>query len=296
MAALLYYLLLKPLSLLPLRVLYVLSDGLYYLLYYVFGYRKRVVFTNLRNSFPEKSEVEITAIAKGFYRQLSDWIVESIRNFSIPLDEAKARFRVLNPEILQPLADQGRHVVLLCAHYANWELLPLGGDPYIPHHAVGIFSKLQNEFFNQKIIESRQAHGAGVIDKRRLREFVKGPFDRPHLFCFIADQAPRKAEGDYLWAEFLNQDTPTMRGAEHVAVANDWPVVYGYQRRVRRGYYTFELEILTEHPRELPPYEIMQQYNDRLEAQIRAAPAHWLWSHKRWKRRRPERTGDLSVS
>ena len=287
MAALLYFLLLKPLSLLPLRVLYVLADGLYYLLYYVFGYRKRVVFTNLHNAFPEKSATEITAIARGFYRQLSDWIVESIRNFSVPLEEAKARFRVLNPEILQPLANQGRHVVLLCSHYANWELLPLGGDPQITHQAVGIFAKLQNAFFNKKIIHSRQRHGAIVIDKHILRTVVNGHFDRPHLFCFIADQAPRKAEGDYLWSEFLNQDTPTMRGAEHVAVAHDWPVVYGYQRRVKRGYYTFEMEILTEHPRELPPCEIMQQYNDRLQAQIREAPAHWLWSHKRWKRARP---------
>ena len=287
MAALLYYLLLKPLSLLPTRVLYGLSDGLYVLVYRVFGYRKRVVLTNLRNSFPDKSEAEIRAIAGTFYRQLCDWVVESIRNFSIPLDEAMARFRVVNPELLDPYFEQGRHVALLTNHYANWELLPLGGDPYIQHHAIGIYAPLNNAFFDRKIIESRTRHGAGVHSKHDVRAMLERGFDVPVILCFIADQAPRRATGDHLWTTFLHQDTPVMRGAEKIATEHDWPVVYGRTTRVKRGYYRFELQLLTDRPRELPPYAITQRYSDLLEAQIREAPAYWLWSHKRWKRRRP---------
>ena len=197
------------------------------------------------------------------------------------------RLRCVNPELLDPYFEQGKNIALLTNHYANWELLPLGADPYIKHHAIGIYSPLNNQFFDRKIIETRTRFGAGVHSKHQVREMLQTPFEVPVALTFIADQAPRRAEGDHLWTEFLHQDTPVMRGAEKIATAHDWPVIYGRQRRVGRGMYTLEFEVLTEHPRTLPPYAITQRYSDLLEAQIREAPAYWLWSHKRWKRQRP---------
>jgi len=284
MTKILYYLIIKPISLLPWTVLYFLSDFSYLILYKVFRYRISIVDQNLSNSFPEKSSQEIRDLRRNFYHHFCDIIVESLKIFSISGEDAKNRFVVKNPEILKPYFDQGRSVLIPGGHYNNWEMLAVGIDSYIEHQSVAIYHRLGNKFMNDKALESRGKYGLKMVPRQEVKDYFAQTKDLTATI-FGADQSPSIAKKVY-WMQFLNQETAIMFGVEKFAKEKNSPVIFGGIQKVKRGHYEFTLEVLIDDPSKAAYGEITEAHVKRLEQQIIADPQYWLWTHKRWKRKR----------
>lgn len=283
-----YYLILKPLSYLPFRVLYLISDGLYLVLYKIIGYRKRIVFKNLKNAFPEKPQSELSQIASGYYHHFCDLIVESIKIFSISKEEATRRCTVRNPERWQALYDQGRNLVLVGGHYNNWELMAVSIAPQVPHQIFGLNRTFQNRFMDHKVNQSRGKFGMILHPARKAREVYERTHHQPFGAIFGADQSPSTAKKVY-WMPFLNQETAVYYGVEKIAKAYNAPVIFGSIHKVKRGYYEVTYEVLEADPANSPYGKITQQHTRCLEKQILEDPTKWIWSHNRWKMKRKQK-------
>ncbi len=290
MAYLLFYLCLKPLSWLPLSLTYRLSAGLYHLLYNVFGYRKAVVLDNLRRSFPEKSPAQIKAVCQAYYRFFCDSIFESIRLFSMPEEETIRRCRVTNPELLSPFAAAGKSVILLGAHYANWEIAALAFyQQLLPHVTMGIYSPLKNETMDRLIMGNRKRFGTRLVSRRKVQEYFDKPPAGLSADFFIGDQSPSNAAWEKLhWTLFLQQPTSFVMGAERYAVRYNRPVFYMRLRRIGKGLQEATLVPISEEPQTTSPGFITETYARELEKEIQNAPEFWLWTHRRWKRSVPD--------
>lgn len=283
---LVFYLIIKPISRLPYRLLYVLSDGLYWLVYRLLGYRRAVVATNIRNSFPDKTAAEHLAIERAFYSHFCDLILEVIKQFSISKETALERCRVLNPELMDAYAKEGKSVFMLSGHYGNWELFVQTVGLQIQHQILGIYHPLKNEYWNKRMAEMRGQYGMELISKKALNEFFTRTMKETLATFFGTDQAPSDPRRAY-WMTFLNQDTPVFFGAEKYAKDYDQVVVYCDIQKVKRGYYEVEFKLITDKPRAEPYGLITEKHVQALEAQIERAPQYWLWTHKRWKREKP---------
>ena len=286
MGKLLFYIFVKPLSYLPLPILYRLSDFFYLIVYYGIKYRKAVVFNNLRNAFPEKTEREITVIAKGFYSHFCDLIFEAVKMFSISEKELEQRCKILNPALMETYAQQGKSLIIPAGHYNNWEMAATASNQQIPHTSIGIYAPLKNKFINERIRVSRARFGMELLPKKEVKVGFERDKNRLTAVLFGADQSPTSARTAY-WTTFLNQETGVMIGSEKYAKQYDYPVVFGKVMKIKRGYYEFEFIPLEDHPRETPFGEITEKHTRLLETIINENPQYWLWSHKRWKRKKP---------
>jgi KDO2-lipid IV(A) lauroyltransferase len=255
--------------------------------YYVIPYRKKVVLSNLRNSFPDKSEEEITTLCKKFYAHLCDIIVESVKLFSISNKQILKRFKVNNPEVLQPYFDQGKSVIIVGGHYNNWEMLASGIDQQVPHDTVALYSKLTNAFFDKKMKSSRGAFGLRMVTTKESFAYFKETYTVPRMTIFGADQSPTYSKSVH-WTTFLNQDTAVALGTERFATKYNLPIVYGAINKNKRGHYSIDISILCDQPKDTTEGEITEMHTRKLEEQILAQPEYWLWTHKRWKRKRRE--------
>lgn len=281
-----FFLLIKPISYLPFSILYRLSDFFYVLIYYVVKYRKKVVFANLRNSFPNKTEQEITMIAKGFYSHFCDLIIEAIKMFSISQKELKRHCKILNPELMEQYAKQGKSLIIPAGHYNNWEMAATASNQQIPHQSIGIYAPLKNKFINEQIRKSRARFGLELLPKKEVKAGFEKDKDRLTAVLFGADQSPTSVRSAY-WTTFLNQETGVMIGSEKYAKQYDYPVVFGKVTKIKRGYYEFKFIPLADHPRTTSFGEITEKHTRLLEEIIIENPQYWLWSHKRWKRKKP---------
>ena len=289
----LYYILyaiIYVLSLLPFRVLYVLSDGLYLLVYKLAGYRRRLVAKNLRESFPEKSEAELKDIERKFYHWFGDYVVESIKLMSISPEKLKRRMVFKNIDTVNQILAEGQSIALYLGHYCNWEWvtsLPL----WLPANIQPgqIYHPIENRLTDQLFLRARQHFNSLCIPMhdtlRRLLEFSKN--NRPMIIGYISDQKPHWVNIHH-WVDFLNHDTPVLTGTERIVRKMNHAAFYVDVRRTRRGYYEAELKLITRHPQQMREFEITDIYYQMLEKTIRRAPAYWLWSHDRWKRTREE--------
>ena len=273
-------------SLLPFPLLYLLSDGIYFLIYKVLGYRKEVVMNNLRNSFPEKDEAELKAIASKFYRWFCDLTLETLKTLTISPEEVRKRVEFRGKEILQQYAQEKRSVILVLGHYGNWEL---AGARYsqerdIPQLYV-IFHPLANARFDRLMHHMRTRHGTKLYTMRETSKAMIRDRGLLTATAFIADQTP-SPERAY-WMTFLNQDTPVFQGTEGLARKLDKPVIYISITRPERGYYCMSMETLVADPTHTRDGEITEVHTRRLERDIRKYPELWLWTHRRWKHRRP---------
>ncbi|MBF8964037.1 lysophospholipid acyltransferase family protein [Pontibacter sp. FD36] len=278
---------LKGLSLLPLPVLYLLADFLFVLVYYVVGYRKKVVLQNLRNSFPEKSEHEIRGIARAFYQQFPDLIVEILKLAS--MDEAEMRRRIVfsNQEVLDNFVQQGKTVITMGSHSGNWEWILSAGAVQFGFPAEGVYKRIKNPFFEEFMLYLRGRLGARLIEmKDTMRDFVRNR-KTPRVVAMLSDQTPPYGEIQF-WTTFLNQDTPFFVGAEKLAHTFGCPVLFLDVAREKRGYYRLTFDVLsdgTTKPEE-GTFPITEAFARKLEAAIRRNPANYLWTHKRWKHKR----------
>ena len=251
------------LALLPFRALYILSDGVCFLMRHVVHYRRKVVRKNLKNSFPEKSEAELREIEREFYRYICDYMLEEIKMMRMSFEDLSRRMEYGNTEEYLAMLEKHGGIVVLIPHYANFEWLTAMGAFMKPEDVpLQVYKPLRNKYMDEmfKII-------------REGKHVVIG---------LITDQSPNRNEAHH-WTTFLNQDTVFMDGGERIARMMNYPVFYCELEKRGRGYCKAYFDLLTETPKQTAEGEITELFVRRLEQTIRRAPAYWFWSHKRWK-------------
>ncbi|MFY9151599.1 MAG: lysophospholipid acyltransferase family protein [Prolixibacteraceae bacterium] len=273
---------------LPFWVIYGLADIFYFLLYYVVGYRKKVVHENLVKSFPEKSAEEIKTITKKFYHHLSDLGLETIKFNRMTEEEIDDRLKVNNLDIYEEYSRQGKSIIVLGMHHNNWEW---GGSMqrFIKAQFLVVYNPVRkNKALERFILDTRERFGAQSIQVnhsvRTALEFNTG--EKTGALMLAADQTP--PPNSQFWTTFLNQETAFFAGPMKIAKKTNQPVIMHHTRKVGRGRYEVFHYKLVENPAEMKQEDILMTYVEKLEEIIRAEPEYWLWSHRRWKHKRPE--------
>jgi len=269
-------------GLIPFRVLYIFSDLMYLFLSGAIGYRKKIIYQNLKQSFPGLGKNELQKLVKLTYKNLTDVIVEGIKGFTMSRRQIKERHKVMNPELIMPLIESGRSIIGVPTHYGNWEWGSLSPGLFFDQKIVGFYKPLSNKYIDRYLQKNRGRTGttlASIYKTAKTFELYKG---KCTLYIMAADQSPSNAKRAY-WVDFLGRDTAFLHGPEVYARKHNLPVVYVDVQRVKRGYYELYLTILAENPSELEEGEITKRYAKKLESVIRKQPENWLWSHKRWK-------------
>ena len=270
------------LSLLPFWILYLFSDILYFLLFHIIKYRRKVVELNLKNSFPEKTVADRLDIEKKFYKHLSDLILESIKTLSISPKSMKKRFVFSNLNELTKYFEQGKSVIAVSGHYGNWEWGPLATAYELKEKVLVVYKPLSDKRFDNLINKMRSRFGAILVPmKHTLRKIIEYN-TQPHVLVLVGDQTPPREESQY-FINFLNQPTAIFLGVEKIAVRTNKPVIYFSINKTKRGYYECLIKPLVEIPDQTKEYEITNIHTQVLENIIRKNPEYWLWSHKRWK-------------
>jgi KDO2-lipid IV(A) lauroyltransferase len=276
------YGLLYTFSLLPLRILFIFSDFVYFLLYYVFGYRKKVVMDNLLQAFPEKTEKERKAISKKFYRNFTDNWIETIKLLSI--SQAALNKRVSsNVDVFYQLHKEGRSVQLNLGHFFNWEYMTLYTGINQPYTFLTVYLPQSSKITNRLFLHLRSRWGNPQLPATDMARAIIPWRKKQHLLALGADQSPPLGEFAY-WLYFLNRPTAFLKGPEKFARLQQVPVVMMTTTKPKRGYYHFEYFLLADNPKDLNDGELMRRYVKHLEENIRLQPEIYLWSHKRWKR------------
>ena len=274
-------------TLLPLPVLYIFSDFIYLLLYYFPSYRRKVVATNLKNAFPEKTEEDLKSIEIKFYKHLADLFVETLKTTHMSDTEQIKRFSYSNLQVIDKLRKEKRDIIAVLGHYNNWEwptLLP----HFLKYKIVIIYKPLQNKYFNRFINYHRSKDGIVLTPMSQvIREILNHRKNNINtLSVILSDQTPVKSEIKY-WTTFLNQDTPVFIGTEKIASKYDMAVVFFNIQKIKRGYYNLNIELLFDHTAGLPEHLITETHVRRLEEIIKEKPEYWIWSHRRWKHKKP---------
>lgn len=279
------------LSLLPLSVLYVIADLLYFVLYRCAGYRKKLARKNLTDSFPEKSKKEIIEIEKKFYHFIADYVVETIKLISISKKEMARRVTFNNLEVIKDGIAKGQSCSIYIGHYCNWEWITSLGlhidskDAFVGQVYHVLESKVSDKLF--LYIRSRMdtiCVAMSEILRRRLECHREG---KPMVMGYISDQVPMWNNIHY-WTPFLNHDTPVLTGAETITKRFNDRALYFDVSRPRRGYYTIDIKLIVADSKDVPDWEITESYFRMLEKTIQRQPEFWLWTHNRWKRTREE--------
>lgn len=289
LSALSYYLALPfiyAISLLPFPLLYRLSDGLYLLLFRVVKYRRKVVMTNLRRSFPEKTDEELQAISRSFYRHLADLTLETLKTLTISPKQLRKHVTLGDCSALEHYHRQNQSVILVMGHYGNWELAGARFALEPLHTLYVIYHPLRNARFEQLFFRMRTRLGNRLYPMKSALRGIMRDRGRLTATAFIADQSP-PASGAY-WTRFLNQDTAIFTGTEKIARKMGYPVIYVSVKRPRRGLYYVDTEVLSDDPAGTAENDISEWQTRRLERDIIERPEFWLWTHRRWKRQ-PER-------
>jgi KDO2-lipid IV(A) lauroyltransferase len=276
------YGLLYLLSLLPLWLLYGLSDGIALLMYAVIRYRRSIVLSNLRIAFPEKTETERLRIARRFYRNFTDNFIETIKLLSASPAFLRKRLVMDNPELLDHFYDQGSKLQVLLGHLFNWEM----GNVAIPMHTrypfLVAYMPIDNKVFQRLFLHLRSRTGSIPLPATQMQRAILPYRNQQYILALVADQSPGGPEHSY-WLNFFGRPTPFVRGPERGARIGDIPVVFARFYKQQRGQYHVQLTTIAEHSRQLPEGELTRRYRHLLEDAIRLQPENWLWSHKRWK-------------
>ena len=272
-------------SLVPFWVLYLLSDFLFFILYRLLKYRYKVVIENLSKSFPEKSSAEIQQIARGFYKNLSDITLETIKGFTLSKEAYLKRHRFVGMELLEKDFENGQSVLLAGGHFTNWEWGLFCIGLVMKHQMVAVYKPINNKAVDDYFNNRRSRWGVRLAAMHQVGRAIARYKDEACAFLFIADQSPSDVQNAH-WIDFLNQDTPFLPGIDKIARRTNYPVFYCDLRRVKRGYYELTLSELCRDSSQFKEGEITQLFAKKLEQSIDANPSDWLWSHKRWKRKR----------
>ena len=268
---------------LPFRLLYLFSDFLYILIYRIFGYRKKVVASNLKLVFPEKSDSEIKRITKVFYHHLCDMMVEAIKSLTISKAEMKKRFKFTNVELIQDIENQNKSIILMCAHYGSWEWIFIL-QTYVKSRGNAVYKQLANRYFDKLVKRIRARYNSYLITTKDIIPTLIEQKKQGILSIngFVSDQSP-KLDKAYHWNTFMGINVPVHTGAEMLAKKLDMAVVFFGVKKIKRGYYETTFKTITVNPKEFKDYEITDIFLKLVEEQIYEAPEYYLWTHKRWK-------------
>ncbi|MDD3875169.1 MAG: lysophospholipid acyltransferase family protein [Bacteroidales bacterium] len=269
-------------ALMPFPVMYVFSDFLAFVLRDVLNYRKKIVYDNMHQSFPDKTESEIEILVHGFYRNLSDIILESIKGFTMSEKELHKRYHFQNTHILNGLCNKGAHVICAGGHYGNWEWGVLIMGKQVDHQVYGVYKPLANKYIDNYIKRKRSKLGSILITMDDTIRVMRSAHQKPPVYVLISDQSP-SSHKKAIWVDFLNRKTATIPGVESASKLFTMPVVYLVPIRKKRGYYDVHSELIIENPQEHEKGMITQILMSRLEKDIINLPENWLWSHRRWK-------------
>jgi len=276
------------LSVSPFWLLYLFSDVLYVLFFYVVGYRKEIVILNLRNAFPEKNEQEIKALGKQFFKYLCDLFLETFKTLSISKkDMLKHCFMTESArQTFAKHADEGKNVIIVMGHFGNWEWSGNTFSMECKQQLFVIYHALSNKYFDGLMYKMRTRFGTKLFEMNDTLRSMISNRKTLNATAFIADQTP-SASNAY-WTTFLNQDTPIFWGTEKIARKLNYPIVYVSVKKIKRGYYNIFAETIVEEPDKTTEGEISEIHTRRLEKDILEQPETWLWSHRRWKYKRQE--------
>ncbi|MBA2744790.1 MAG: lipid A biosynthesis acyltransferase [Flavisolibacter sp.] len=268
-------------SLLPLRVLYLFSDFFYFLVFYIIGYRKSVVLNNLQSAFPEKSEKERIRIAKQFYKNFIDTLIETVKLFSAGKNFIMRHVKA-DISIFHEYFEQKQKVQVHMGHNFNWELQNLYGSINAKQVFLGVYMPLENKIVNRVLLKMRSKFGTVLMPATQMRKAMLPYRNETYILGLIADQTPANPDNAY-WVEFFGRPTAFLKGPEKGAKAGNHPVVFSFCTKTSRGHYELNLKVLEQNPALLDEGVLTARYAQCLEENIRRHPDMWLWSHRRWK-------------
>jgi len=249
----------------------------------VVGYRKKVVFQNLKNSFPEKSDSELKIIRKKFYHNFCDYLVETLKSFTITSHELRVRVQYLNQDIFHEAKDENKNVILLAGHIFNWEWFNALATVVPQEKSFPVYRKVQSSFWEQKVKEIRNRFGNHALEaKEVIRHIFKNTNDGNSVYMFVADQTPHVSEVTY-GLNFLHQKTPAFVGYDKLSTRMDLVFVYCEMKKVKRGYYQINSYRIEPDGEKFEEYEVVRKFHKMLETTINKRPDNYLWSHRRWK-------------
>lgn len=270
-------------TLIPFWFVYRISDIMYIILFYFARYRKKIVFENLKNSFPEKSPEEIIQVAKKFYVYFCDLMLETFKTLTMTKKQAMRRctFDKQSLQLFNNLYDENKDCIIVLGHYGNWEIAGTSFNSYCKQDLHVIYKPLTNKYFDKLIYNMRTRWDSKLIPMKETYETMQKTRGTKSVTAFIADQTP--SPDNAYWTTFLNQDTPVFWGTERIAKKLNYPIIYMSVKMLKRGYYKIFAELLIENPRKTKEGEISEAHTRRLEKDIFEQPEIWLWSHRRWK-------------
>lgn len=279
----LVYPLLWGISRLPFSLLYLLSDGVYTVLYRIIGYRKKVVRHNLALVFPEKGAQERLQLEEKFYKHLCDMFLEMIKTMGISSKALQKRFVFTNLDVLHQLEAKNKSVMLLFPHYASWEWV-IALDTHIVSKGYAVYQKIKNRYFDALVRRIRQKFGTTLITTTETIDLATQNKEKGILSMYgiLSDQSPMRQKA-LLWTSFMGIVVPAHTGAEMLCRKLDLPAVYLEVTKVQRGYYQGTFHLITKKPRELQKFALTKTFLKMAEASIRKAPEYYFWTHKRWK-------------
>ena len=270
-------------SRLPLWILYIFADLIFFLTYYIIGYRKAVVAENLRLSFPNKSAGELRKIQKAFYRNFADYIVETLKSFTISHLELRVRVQHLNQKIFHDAKAEQKNVILLAGHVFNWEWFSALATIVPQDHSYPVYRKVQSTFWEKGIKSIRDRFGNHALEaKEVIRHILRNQNDGNSIYMFVADQTPHISEVSY-GLEFLNQTTPAFIGYDKLATRMDLAFVFCEMKKVKRGFYQINYYRIYPDGEKFEENEVVRKFHKLLENAINKDPSNYLWSHRRWK-------------
>ncbi len=271
------------LSILPFRILYFLSDIIYLIIYYLIGYRKKIVFGNLKLAFPEKSNQELFKIRKKFYHHFVDIFIEMIKSFTISKKQLAKHCSYPNLDVLNDLQKDGKSIILIGSHYGNWEWL-FGLSSFTDYKCYTAYTKVSNKYFNRKILKSRGQFGFSLKQTARIIVEIDDNFKNnvQSMYGLISDQSPQLKKAIY-WNHFLGVNVPLHTGAEMLAKKHNLSLVLILTKKIKRGYYENSFKVITKEPNKFPDFELTDIFHKEIEKQIRSQPEYYFWTHKRFK-------------
>lgn len=273
-------------GIIPFRLLYVISDICFFTMHSIIRYRRKTVYENLKHSFPEKSNVELKRIAHKFYKNLCDISIESIKGYSLSTNQLMKRYQCLNPEVANHYFHNRQSIIIALSHYGNWEWGTQVAGNIFMHKTISFYKPLSNKFIDKYLLDHRANRGMELCSTYQTKFIFRAEDKMPRAYFLVSDQSPSKRKRAY-WLKFLNQDTACIHGIESYARLFNLPVIYADVQRLKRGHYSINLEILCDNPQRTKTGEITQLYMQKLEEIIIKKPEDWLWSHRRWKIKKP---------
>jgi KDO2-lipid IV(A) lauroyltransferase len=273
-------------SILPFRIFYCLSDVVYFLVYYIIGYRKKVVRANLAMALPHLNNQERLVIEKKSYQHLCDMFMEMIKTMTISSEAMNKRFVITNLELIKEYEKKGKSIMLIASHYASWEWL-ITLNQKISYQGIGVYKKLANKYFDKLVRDIRSKYNTELVPTNKTIPLIahNQKNDIHCVYGLASDQSP-KADRIFHWDSFMGIEVPVHTGPEMLAKKYDMTVVFAKVKKVKRGYYELTIIPISDNPKSVPDFGITHAYIKEVEKQILEAPEYYFWTHKRWKHRR----------